>query len=364
MKIGILTLPFNNNYGGFLQAYALQTVLEKKGYEVVIVNRRGRTISFFKKIKRAIRSLIYTIIKLEYHPLGDPYKYMGKRMHKFVNKYMHLSQPIYNSTELHKYFNENKLDAVVVGSDQLWRPDYVPNVEDYFLGYLPSGTRKYSYAASFGIEKPSYSPTQIKSCGDAISKFDVVTLREKSGIDIIDRFGWNRPDAKVVLDPTMLLDPSHYNSLIKDYTPKNIFVGKVLNYVLDFNMEIENLIASVEKELNIQSEYIMNPKKWKQTSYIYPPIEEWLCAFRDAEFVVTDSFHGTVFSILFHKPFITCANYDRGIDRFITLLETFNLCDCLVSDRRDIRNTLMKSSFDWAYVDSVLNNKRKEFPFE
>lgn len=363
MKIGILTLPFNNNYGGFLQAYALQTVLEKKGYEVVIVNRRGRTISFFKKIKRAIRSLIYTIIKLEYHPLGDPYKYMGERMHKFVNKYMHLSQPIYNSTELHKYFNENKLDAVVVGSDQLWRPDYVPNVEDYFLGYLPAGVKKFSYAASFGIKKPMYTSAQMKSCGDAISKFDIVTLREKSGIDIIDEFGWNRPDAKVVLDPTMLLDSDHYNSLIKDYTTPKSFIGKVLNYVLDSNVEIEHIIDSIEKELNIQSEYIINPKKRKQASYIFPSIEEWLCAFRDAEFVITDSFHGTVFSILYHKPFIAYANNDRGVDRFITLLETFNLHDRLVFDRSNVKNLLTKS-IDWAYVDSVLINNRKEFPFK
>ena len=363
MKIGILTLPFNNNYGGFLQAYALQTVLEKKGHEVVIVNRRGVTVSFLKRIKRALRNFINTIIKLEYHPLGNPYKYKGKRMHNFVNKYMHLSKPISNSTELHNFFYENKLDAVVVGSDQLWRPDYVPNVEDYFLGYLPAGIKKYSYAASFGIKKPAYTPTQIKFCGDAISKFDVVTLREKSGIDIFDKFGWNRPDARVVLDPTMLLDSTHYNSLIKDYTPQIKFEGKILNYLLDSNVEIENLIDCVEKELNIKSEYIINPKKWKQASYIFPSMEEWLCAFRDAEFVVTDSFHGTVFSILYHKPFIACANNERGVDRFITLLETFNLCDRLVSDWRNIENTLTKS-IDWGYIDLVLNNKRKEFPFE
>lgn len=363
MKIGILTLPFNNNYGGFLQAYALQTVLEEKGHEVVIVNRRGRTLSFLKRIKRAIRNLIDIVMKFEYHALGDPYEYKGMKMHKFVNKYMHLSQPLHTSAELHKFFNDNKLDAVVVGSDQLWRPDFVPNVEDYFLGYLSTETKKYSYAASFGVKNPVYTPAKIKSCGEAIRKFDIVTLREKSGIDVFEKFGWNRPDAKVVIDPTMLLDSDHYNSLIKDYTTPKSFIGKVLNYVLDSNVEIERLIDSIEKELNIQSEYIINPKKWKQASYIFPSIEEWLCAFRDAEFVITDSFHGTVFSILYHKPFIAYANNDRGVDRFITLLETFNLCDHLVLGGCNIENSLTKR-IDWTYVDSVLNKKRKEFPFE
>lgn len=360
MKIGILTLPFNNNYGGFLQAYALQTVLENKGHEVIIINRRGRKLPLFKRIKRAVRNLIYTIIKFDYHPLGDPYDHKGKEMHKFVKQHMHLSHPLQSSDELHKYFNENHCDAVIVGSDQLWRPDYVPNVEDYFLGYLPSTIKKIAYAASFGTDTPQYSISQIKSCGDALKDFDIITLREKSGIDVFKRLGWEYSGVKVVLDPTMLLDAEHYKSLVKDYTPNNSFKGKVLNYILDSNNTTEKIIGKTVESLNILPQNIINLNKWKSSSYVFPSIEDWLCAFRDAEFVVTDSFHGTVFSILFHKPFISYVNKDRGADRFVTLLETFGLIDRLVIDEQKV-SYIIKNDIDWVNVDSQLKDNRNYF---
>ena len=358
MRIAILTLPFDNNYGGYLQAYALQTFLETKGHEVTIIDRKWPDLTKFALFKRALKNIFKSVIKQKKYPLSNYFEYKGRYMHSFVNSYMHLSNSIKSSKDLEKHFENTKYDVVVVGSDQLWRPEYVPNVEDYFLGFIKDKIVKISYACSFGISNPEYSKDQIENCKKALLSFNRVSLREDSGIKIMNEFGWkSSPKPVVVLDPAMLLSVSHYTSLLEDYSPQKSFKGKLLTYVLDNDQYNQQCIRAISSKLNIQVDNIIDITNRKEDNYILPSIEDWLCAFRDAEYVFTDSFHGTVFSILFHKPFFVKVNLGRGADRFETLLNHFNLKDRIIKNVEDL-NTIIEKPIDWLLVDKELENKQ------
>jgi len=343
MKIAIITLPFNNNYGGYLQAYALQTALQEIGHQVTIINRQPQQPSVYDKIKYFFKSFILSFIHFEHYPYSNINEYRGKKMHEFVTRYMCISDPIFDSLQLKDYFLCNHYDTVIVGSDQIWRPDYVPNIEDYFLSYLPDGTSKISYAASFGLKHPIYNEDSRVNCGKALQAFKEVTLREYSGIDVLKEMGWDIKGVRVVLDPTMLLSESHYYNIVKGYKPQKEYKGKILCYILDCNNTTETLSIVVQTTLNKPLIDIIDQAKWKRASYILPAVEEWLIAFRDADFIVTDSFHGAVFSILMNKPFFVYSNPQRGSDRFDTLLQHFDLKERLINDdtsRTDIINII------------------------
>lgn len=358
MKIAILTLPFDNNYGGYLQAYALQTYLEQKEHQVTIINRQWPDSNISTRFKRALKNMLKSIIQFEKYPICDFFNYKGFNMHKFVDANMHLSPPIKSSDDLAKFFLEHCYDLVIVGSDQLWRPEYVPNVEDYFLGFLPDGIKKIAYAASFGTSSTMYTEEQVNNCGKALQSFDIVTLREKSGIRLLQKFRWvTKSSPIIVLDPTMLIPYSQYCALLQKYSPSNDYTGKILSYVLDYDNQTDNILKSLSSVLNKPIADVIDVKKWKKDNYIFPPIEEWLCAFKDADFVFTDSFHGTVFSILFHKDFCVKINFNRGADRFETLLDHFDLRDRMISDEHSIHN-LVSKTIDWNEVDMRLSQHR------
>lgn len=359
MKIGLLTLPFNNNYGGYLQAYALMSVLKQLGYDVELIyrkhNRRKLTFRIKHIIKNTINILIRrkrgSIIPNQEKELRDK----GKLMMSFVDKnIIPRTIPLYSTKEL-KLYTDKRYDAIIVGSDQIWRPEYVPSVENFFLTFLSGETKRIAYAASFGTANPVYSGKEKELCGQGLELFDLVTIREESANDVINNFGWKYHKPVVqVLDPTMLLPKNHYESLIKSETSK--MSGKLLCYVLDSNEYTQKIIENIKTETGLESVDFLDKDKWKKLGYILPSIESWLAAFRDAEFVVTDSFHGAVFSIIFNKPFVAYANLGRGEDRFISLLMQFNLTDCLYYEG----NSYKHIDINWQDVNNILEKRRSE----
>jgi len=340
MKIGILTLPLHTNYGGILQAYALQTVLERMGHEVVVFNppRRIR-LSLWKLplvfIKRYIKKYILCkkntrIFAEKYHQ--SIYPIISQHTQQFIDKYIHL----YNVNSLND-IKKDDFDAIVVGSDQVWRPRYfmpmfVTGVEDAFLRFTKNWKMKrVAYAASFGTDDWEYTLKQTKECGELLRMFDAVSVREESAVKLCkDKF---EVEAQHVLDPTMLLDKEDYIKLFESAnTPKS--PGTLLNYILDETPEKKEIIENIAKEKNLipfrVNSKIENPDAPLEER-IQPPVEQWLRGFYDAEFVVTDSFHACVFSILFNKPFLVIGNEGRGMARFQSLLKIFGLENRLVT---------------------------------
>lgn len=360
MKIGVLTLPFNNNYGGYLQAYALMTVLKQEGHDVELVyrqiNKKSVPISYF--VKNTIKILIGRKHGFFYPTPEKHLREKGKNIMSFVDKGISpRSKPLYSTLELAKYVSKQKYDVLIAGSDQLWRPEYVPNIEDFFFAFCNDNrVCKLSYAASFGTRNPNYTEEQKKVCGDAISRFNAVSVRESSAIDVISDFNWiTKKTPVVVLDPTLLLSKEYYHSLISD--KHSLSKGKVYCYVLDESDETKNLLHSICNILKKTSYTIYDAEKWNNSDYIMPSMEDWLCGIRDADFVVTDSFHGAVFCILFNKPFLVCVNKGRGEDRFDTLLGHFGLNSRAVNANTNLSDVL-KSDIDWLQVNSILEEKR------
>lgn len=361
MKIGILTLPFNNNYGGYLQAYALMTVLKRMGHNVELIYRKHNKRSFVTRSKLFIKSIIKCLLKKEYCCIipnqEKELRHKGINMMGFVDKYISpKTLPVYSSKELSKY--GDLYDAVIVGSDQVWRPDYVPNIEDFFLCFINgTKTKKIAYAASFGGGKPLFNREEISICGDLISKFDYVGVREESGCNIINNYGWI-PKKKpiVVLDPTMLLPKSDYDEIIDIKVVEKEYVA---SYVLDECFKTDKLITQISEQINMPIKTVLITKEWKKTNYKMPSINYWLESIRNAGFMVTDSFHGTVFSIIFNVPFIVIANKNRGIDRFETILHHFGLEDRILTNEMGIE-TIAKSPINWVRVNKLLNNERQK----
>lgn len=354
MKIGILTLKFYDNYGGIIQAFALKKTLEKLGHQVIFFEH----IFTPKRLPLKIRYLIYLkrfilkfllkrniVIKQDKYIL-DSYLSRNFAIRKFIVKYI---QREYIKIEDEKL---SCIDAIVVGSDQVWRPIYAKPIGKFFLDFLDGNNNicKIAYAVSFGGYDWEFTQEEEKECARLAKQFDLITVREDSGIDLCKKFlGVN---SKHVLDPTMLLEKDDYIQIIeKEQTPKS--KGNLFAYVLDNSSAKQRYINDIAKLKGLRPFSIMLSSEQYDKEIPADGIDVWLRAFVDAEFVVTDSFHGCVFSIIFNKSFIVICNERRGKARFESLLKLFDLTDRLVSlDNLILCDTF--SDINWNIVNSKI----------
>ncbi len=344
MRIGILTLPPHTNYGGILQAYALQTILERMGHEVrIIYSPRSHALPLFRipfaYSKRIFRKYVLgKKIAINQERINRQNKLtLQTYTRSFVNEYLHLKH--YPCLE---HVKENDFDAIVVGSDQIWRSRYIKalitdKVENAFL-YFTNGwnIKRIAYAASFGIDSWEYTRRQTCKCKKGISLFNAISVRELSG-EALCREKLN-VEAQIVLDPTLLLSKNDYINLIKDSSYK--IDGEIMSYVLDENENIHNITDLLSRKTGwhyFRSNKQVNDKSIPVQERIQPPVENFLVGFRDARFVITDSFHACVFSIIFNKPFLVIGNVERGMSRFFSLLKVFGLEKRLVQDTENFR---------------------------
>ena len=354
MRIGILTLPLHTNYGGILQAYALQTVLERMGHEVCLIEKKREVIPF--SLWKA--PLVYgkrILMNAFGHPVPIFYEQKAniikKNTERFIDKY--IKRRIVGAFS---EIREKDFDAIVVGSDQIWRPKYFKDIEHAYLDFTKDwNIKRIAYAVSFGTDEWEYTPEQSERCGKMSNHFNAVSVREDSGMNLCHtHFGIK---AQHVLDPTMLLNKEDYIRLFENAnTPK--CEGTLLNYILDETPEKLALIEKIAKEKNLVSFRVNSKVESREIPLqerIQPPVEQWLRGFYDAEFVVTDSFHACVFSILFNKPFIAIGNVRRGMSRFKSLLSMFGLEKRLItSSSCDIEEI---EDINWSKVNAILNDK-------
>lgn len=364
MRIGILTLPLHENYGGILQAYALQVFLEGMGHDTLIFDK-NRTI----KLPFLTKCYHYTIritknlfknskLTIRYDKEeNSSIDMMRQYTYPFLNRYMKRIE-LFDGYHVLK---KNSFDVIIVGSDQVWRPRYfwhAPLVDAYLAFAKDWNIKRISYAASFGSEAWEYSPEQAAECGDLLRRFDAVSLRESSAVSLCkEHFN---VDAQHVLDPTLLLDAAHYITLFQQAaTPTS--EGDLMCYILDSSEEKEALVQSVASAygltpFSVNSKYEVPDAPLEEK--IQPPVEKWLRGFYDAKYVITDSFHACVFSILFKKPFIVYANKHRGMARFQSLLSMFGLEDRLVTTP-DEGCSIISNPIDWDSVYIRLAEWRK-----
>lgn len=370
MKIAIMTQPLGRNYGGMMQAYALQKVLRDMGHEVV-------TINHYASAKGAVYNLARLGFRLLKKATGERelpvnfekhYSYIFKDTQAFVDKHIVQSEYIDNDKDLKSHFAKNNYDAVIVGSDQTWRPIYSPNIYNYYLDFLENDTKlkKIAYASSFGVDTWEYSAEETRRCAELAKLFDAVSVREQSGVELCEKY--LGVDSECVLDPTLLLDKEDYLELIGDKYKGSQGEG-VFTYFLDVNEEKESAAEQLAKKLDTftyksQAKVALSAQSSGNVEdYRMPAVEEWLASFANAEFVLTDSFHGMVFSIIFEKPFLVIGNHERGLSRFESLLSIFDLANRLKVDDGMIVLETIDKGISWQDVNLKLISFRSNSNF-
>lgn len=369
MKLGILTLVPYDNYGGILQGYALQTVLERLGHDVTIMRTKlYNWVSLKNKILRFVWWVKDRYVKrktgISCLVPGTYLDYRVARIKPFIDKHIHFTREFSSTRDLYHFQDKSQYDGFVVGSDQTWRPCLSPDLYHMFCDFLPASSHKLriAYAASFGVDTNEFSDVQLGICKPLIKKFQAISVREESGVKLCkDMFG---VEAKHVLDPTMLLNKEDYLELIKDYRPQNEHVD-LMQYMFFFNHEENAIIAKTSsllnmKPVNLMTKYFLNQVQDKSQlpDAQFLPVEEWISAYSRAKFVLTDSFHGTVFCIIFNVPFLCVSPV--AIARFKSLLKVYGLEDRLVMKESEVTKDLLEKPIDWEKVNSVREVLKKQ----
>lgn len=360
-KIAILTQPLHDNYGGLLQAYALSEKLREWGNDTTIINRRAGHTNVLKKI----------VVNLKQKFIGKKFvlnlsekEIISKHTLDFRNKYFpNLTEEILGNKKM-KELKARGFDTYIVGSDQCWRPQYSPYITNYFLDFLENqkNIKRIAYAASFGTSEWEYTNKKTEKCKQLAQQFDAVSVREDSGIDLCRQY--LERDALHVLDPTMLWTRKFYEEMLKKENVDKS-KGNLKVYLLDKNDKKNELIKHIEEKLGLKSFEVMPRKRLGKEKpsdpldFQFPSPLEWLRGYQDAEFVIADSFHGTVFAILYNIPFIAIGNEKRGMARFNSLLKMFDLEKRLLTDLSiDNVDAVFKTNINWNRVNSILEEKR------
>lgn len=353
MRIGIVTQPLELNYGGILQNWALQQVLKRMGHEPI-------TIDAYQRFSTP--HYVYSYLRAWWmRSRGKPgwfypHRYHGslrrKETGRFVEQHIDKTRVMWHYDR--KVVKRYGMEAIIVGSDQVWRPRYnKSHIEDKFLKFaegLP--LKRIAYAASFGIDEWTFSPEQTAMCAPLLKQFDAVSVREGSAVGLCrEHFG---VDAQVALDPSLLLEAEDYQEIIDpEWDASEPYLAV---YCLDITPVKREFFNRVAQERGLSVRFFSAGLQAKLT------IGQWLAMFYHATMLVTDSFHGTVFSILFGKEFYTLGNPNRGNTRIKGLLELLGLENRMLSDMEPDESR--SAAIDWPKVYSRLNverNKSLEF---
>ena len=252
---------------------------------------------------------------------------------------------LYIQADFDNAVSRGGFEAFIVGSDQCWRPCYSANIRNYYLDFASDNVKKIVYAASFGVDVWEYSDEQTTNVRRFAQRLDAVSVRENTAVQLCkERLG---VDAAWVLDPTMLLGRDGF---MKFVTIENDSLY-VLNYLLEESQEARQLVQTIaaksrltEVRSNISSPIFHRGESL--VSHLNISVEQWLSNIYNAKFVITDSFHGAVFCIIFNVPFMVKLNAVRGNTRLESLLTDFDLI------------LLSKLKFQWQLV-----NQRMNLPF-
>ena len=356
MKVGILTFHYAHNYGAMLQAYALSTVLQKQGFESELIDYRNRYIydvyekfSFYGLLNFYIRNGENVFIAF-LKSIKNYHKKRNKdakwyKFENFLSNYINKSDRVYNAESI----NMLGYDAVLMGSDQIWNESLTGGWDPLYFGKgLKDSIKKMSYAASTGhSEMPE---EKWKIFVEYIKCIDKISVRE-NGFSI---FLWNHKIANsIVADPIFLLNKTDWNRIAKypkqsdyvltySFSESPVFFENAYRISQKLNKQ---LICILYKQINL-------PKDVVQIYDCSP--QELLGFFQNSSLVITNSFHGTAFSILYNKQFLCVAPKKRR-ERVDSLIEKFGLQQQMVEDNQSIT---IVPSIDYDEVNNIINKYR------
>lgn len=319
MRIGVVTLPLHYNYGGILQNWALQQVLIGLGHQPITIDAYVRYPYSHYCVKKCINSLLKALGRRS-ETLVKPYKGRATKqlLGEFITSRIQLTAPV-NKYDAH-LINKYKLDAIVVGSDQIWRPKYNERIETVYLDFLrDKDIKRIGFSVSLGSDFWEYSENETLNCSELIKAFSGVSVREKSGVELLAKHLNYYPE--LTIDPTLFLTAGDYAKLCQNIPATSdpfIFV-----YCLDSSEAFIRDCNGIGEKIKMPIRFFGADDNCSLS------VPQWIAMFRDACGVITDSYHGTIFSLLFGKPVKIYINEDRGKSRLETLLSYF---DCIEDD--------------------------------
>lgn len=352
MKIGIITYHCSNNYGAQLQAYATCRFLRQRGYEAEILdcNTIGKGPIFRwawhspKAILGSIRNNLLSLVSE---------KKRQRLFEHFSHNMLPLSKPCHTEQEIEEACKE--YDYIITGSDQVWHPMICEGHTFFFLDLPIPNNRKIAYAPSFGVSE--YSKEEVDRYMPLINDIGHLSVREESGRNLIKKYTGR--DAKIVIDPTMLLTKSDWDKITVPAKYK-----RYLFYftILDEPNGTDELVRKIAHKKGLQIVRIGTVRDIVKKEFINARAngpQHFLGLVRDADFVVTTSFHGTVFSILYHKQFLCVLNNNDRNSRMETLLGELGLTDRMV---RNVDLEIINDSepINYRKVDDKLKELRRE----
>ncbi len=360
MKKAGLATCFIDNYGACLQAYALQTKIEECGYQTEIINFREPR--GYRKGTSLKHTLFYRPFFVKLLGIYNK-KYTGafaRNVHceNFRRKYLKLSEPYCTMEEL--YQAKMDYDAYVCGSDQIWNPlFYGGNNKAYLLDFAPPGKKKVSYAPSIGLGRfPEEYKEEFKKL---LGTFHALSVRELAGKEIINDVGY---EATVVLDPTLLVESDEWEKILK---PVKVRDPYIFCYLFGDRPYIGAVVEEFAKRTGLKVVCMPFTKREEESDYvkIYDAgPQEFLWLIKNAELVLTDSFHATAFSANFNTPFYSLLrNTDKDEinmnSRIFSILDLLGLQDRIIASEKEIPNE-EKMGIDFTEANRRLQEKRRE----
>ena len=355
MKIGIITQPLSRNYGGILQNYALQQTLIKLGHIPYTYDLGKYTWKDW--VITNIKNLIKKIIGRPYAFFETPKKRKQNEqcLRKFVEGHINLILPRSHRPTSNKVL-EYKLNALIVGSDQIWRPKYNSSIRDMYLNFAKNlDIKRIAYAASFGTGEWEYTLRQTSLCKSLLQKFDAVSVREDSAVKLCKKnFNVN---AVHVVDPTLLLSAEEYKRLLTHIPETKSHY--IFAYILDQSKEKTEIIMEIAKRKNLSVKFVYEPIQDIINNKFEIHTEDWLKYYNDAKYIITDSFHGVCIALKFKKQFLFFMNEYRGASRFNTLIKDFGIGDRIISSANNIDEKL-NSDIDYSVLNEKMQNRVAE----
>lgn len=357
MRIGILTQALHGNYGGILQNFALQRILFDMGHSAVTIDRH------IYRSESVLKNVIKKILRLSKHCFDSSMltpsekKFLNSNQIEFVNKHIERIGPIVSQAEFDNTVNDGRFDAFIVGSDQCWRPCYSANIANYYLDFVAEkDVKRIAYAASFGVDVWEYTDEQTRIVAKLAKEMDAVSVREASGQSLCKKY--LGVEASWVLDPTLLLGKAGFQQFVNH---EALSEGFITEYLLEDSDETVALIEEAKKQLGVTVCKDNNKSKvFKRLTplsrYKNISVEEWITNIACAKYVITDSFHGAVFALMFNVPFVIRLNEVRGNARIESLLRDLRLEHCICKKTSGFRIP----EIDWDYVNGHLKQRRAE----
>lgn len=358
-KIAIMTWLYNGNYGTVLQAYALHTFVKNAGYDVENINYKSSLKTKLKNwiVNKNSPALFVGKFKEKFSKTDSvANEKRNENFSDFLKSNIKLTELASSPDELLKF--GNNYDAFICGSDQIWSP-YLMN-PPYFLSFVPDKKPKIAYAPSFGVT--STSAKKEKMICDFVKRFDYVSIREKQGSDFLKRITGR--DYPVMVDPTMLLERKDWEKCIGDRIEKEKYI---FCYMLTYNQKYVNAVKEYADKNKLKVILIKKDIGFENTGFTIVEDagpQQWLNYIKYAENVFTDSFHGAIFSIIYHKELVLFKRFSDKSgasqnSRIYTLTEMLSIKDRIV-DEASLDKIGNMSAVDFEKTDCIMQTNAKK----